>query len=131
VRALNEDGSPAKSGPRPGRIRRGVRRRRRIGARPRTRAAPADHHHGSPRPQDGRPVALPPDQDDGRGIDARHLESIFEPFFRAQNERGPAEAGAGLGLAISREIMRSMGGDIRVQSQLGKGSRFTLTLLRA
>jgi phosphoserine phosphatase RsbU/P len=66
--------------------------------------------------------------DDGIGIDPQHLEAIFEPFFRAENERSPGEAGAGLGLAISREIMRAMSGDIRVQSQPGNGSRFILTL---
>ena len=69
--------------------------------------------------------------DTGRGIAPGKLEAIFEPFV--QLEIGPTRRteGAGLGLAISRELARSMGGELSVTSRLGQGSIFTLRLPRA
>jgi signal transduction histidine kinase len=69
--------------------------------------------------------------DTGRGIAAEQLEHIFEPFV--QVDRGLTTAttgGVGLGLAISRALARAMNGDLTVDSTLGKGSRFMLTLQR-
>ncbi len=64
--------------------------------------------------------------DSGIGIDAAHLETIFEPF---QQLSGPARhEGAGLGLAISRTIARGMNGDVLVTSTPGQGSLFRLEL---
>ncbi|HEV8690010.1 MAG TPA: ATP-binding protein, partial [Ideonella sp.] len=61
--------------------------------------------------------------DSGIGIDERQFESIFKPF-----EQGSAVhrryGGTGLGLAISQQLARMLGGEIRVQSELGAGSRF-------
>jgi signal transduction histidine kinase len=70
--------------------------------------------------------------DTGRGIDAAHLDQIFEPFVQAPSSgaRGAPE-GTGLGLAISRELARGMEGDLTVVSTPGKGSRFTIVLVRA
>ena len=56
------------------------------------------------------------------------LPDILQPFSRALDERSGGVRGAGLGLAIARDIVRMMDGDIRVQSQVGKGSRFTVDL---
>jgi signal transduction histidine kinase len=68
--------------------------------------------------------------DTGRGIPASQLEAIFEPFVQVERRlRGTGE-GVGLGLAISRELARAMGGDVQVASTLGTGSVFTLTLPR-
>jgi two-component system CheB/CheR fusion protein len=69
--------------------------------------------------------------DTGRGIAREHIERIFDPFV--QIDRGPATStsgGVGLGLAISRSLARAMNGDLTVDSTLGAGSRFTLTLER-
>jgi signal transduction histidine kinase len=68
--------------------------------------------------------------DTGRGIPAEQWEAIFEPFVQVDRTRTGRE-GAGLGLAIGRELARGMGGDIAVASAVGAGSTFTLTLLRA
>jgi PAS domain S-box-containing protein len=65
-------------------------------------------------------------EDTGRGIPADRLESIFEPF--QQSEAGDQRQGTGLGLAISRQLARLMGGDLTVQSEVGRGSRLTLWL---
>jgi signal transduction histidine kinase len=61
------------------------------------------------------------------------LEVIFEPFVQAGrrlNDAQPYE-GVGLGLAISRDLARRMGADVRVDSREGGGSTFTLTVPRA
>ena len=67
-------------------------------------------------------------EDNGIGMDEDFLERIFEPFVRAQNERVESVQGTGLGMAISRNIVRMMGGDIKVESKPGVGSRFTVTI---
>ncbi|MBK1876818.1 ATP-binding protein [Pelagicoccus mobilis] len=68
--------------------------------------------------------------DTGVGIEAEALEDIFEPFSQSGSEREKAK-GTGLGLAISRKLARQMGGDILVESELGKGSEFRLMLVLA
>jgi signal transduction histidine kinase len=69
--------------------------------------------------------------DTGIGIPRSKHEAIFEPFVQVHvGPTRPAE-GAGLGLAISRDLARGMGGELRVRSTEGKGSTFTLTLRRA
>ncbi len=64
--------------------------------------------------------------DNGPGIAADKLEEIFEPFSSQNTPDG--RHGSGLGLAISRQLARALGGDLRVESRLGRGSRFTLEL---
>lgn len=65
--------------------------------------------------------------DTGPGISPSSLPALFRPFAHSSAERKSYE-GTGLGLAISREYARMMGGDITVESQLGRGSSFKLTL---
>jgi signal transduction histidine kinase len=64
----------------------------------------------------------------GSGIPADRLEGIFEPFVQLTGGIIRDHAGVGLGLSISRELARAMGGDVEVRSQPGAGSTFTLTL---
>ena len=65
-------------------------------------------------------------EDTGDGIPAEHLGRIFDRFFRAPSSKRPG--GAGLGLAIVREIITAHGGQIDVRSQVGAGTVFTFTL---
>jgi signal transduction histidine kinase len=70
--------------------------------------------------------------DTGRGVPAEKLNSIFEPFVQIdRNAAEESQQGVGLGLSISRDLARAMGGDLTVASVPGKGSTFTLTLPRA
>lgn len=62
--------------------------------------------------------------DTGSGIASENLERLFDPFFTTK----PVGKGTGLGLSISYSIIKHMGGDISVQSELGKGTEFTLFL---
>jgi two-component system, OmpR family, sensor kinase len=64
--------------------------------------------------------------DTGIGIAASDLLRIFDRFYRAENAR--SRLGAGLGLAIAQRIAEQHGGELRVESELGQGSRFTVTL---
>ena len=66
--------------------------------------------------------------DTGIGICPEHLEQIFEKFEQAESRLLRQAGGSGLGLAISRHLARMMGGDVRVESQMGKGSTFYLDL---
>jgi signal transduction histidine kinase len=66
--------------------------------------------------------------DTGVGIAPDRLESIFEPFVQAHRTLTASTGGVGLGLAISRDLARAMGGDVRVESKVGEGSTFTLDL---
>jgi PAS domain S-box-containing protein len=67
--------------------------------------------------------------DTGRGIPTDKLERIFEPFVQVDRSLMPdGQQGVGLGLAISRELARAMGGELTAQSEPGIGSTFTLCL---
>src|SRR3954463_12152487 len=68
--------------------------------------------------------------DTGVGIPADKQESIFEPFVQLGRSLSSAHEGVGLGLAISRDLARAMGGDLTVVSEPGAGSTFTLSLPR-
>jgi signal transduction histidine kinase len=68
--------------------------------------------------------------DTGIGIPADRFEAVFEPFVQLARGAAGGREGTGLGLAISRDLARAMGGDLTVESTLGVGSRFTLTLAR-
>jgi heavy metal sensor kinase len=70
-------------------------------------------------------------EDTGPGIPPEQTELIFERFYRGSNNRSRTVGGAGIGLAISRWIARAHGGDVRVQSEVGRGSRFIVTLPQA
>jgi two-component system NtrC family sensor kinase len=62
--------------------------------------------------------------DDGCGIPEEDLERIFEPFFSTKTKKG----GTGLGLSLTANFVREMGGQITVASELGKGTTFTIAL---
>lgn len=66
--------------------------------------------------------------DTGRGIPPEMLERVFQPFVQVDSGDAGVEHGMGLGLAIGRELARAMGGDLSVESAVGRGSIFTLTL---
>ncbi|MEW6236869.1 MAG: ATP-binding protein [Candidatus Omnitrophota bacterium] len=63
-------------------------------------------------------------RDDGKGIAPEHLSKIFDPFFTTQ----PIGGGTGLGLSLSQGIIEQHGGTLSVESELGKGSAFTVSL---
>lgn len=69
--------------------------------------------------------------DSGTGIPADKLEAIFEPFVQVESTYEGERQGTGLGLSISRDLARAMDGDITVESQVGKGSTFTVRLRAA
>jgi len=69
--------------------------------------------------------------DTGPGIPSERLEDIFEPFVQLGRSLSSGHEGAGLGLAISRDLARAMNGDVTVQSASGKGATFTLRLPKA
>ena len=68
--------------------------------------------------------------DSGRGIPPDQLDKIFEPFVQVDRGLTRTTEGTGLGLAISRDLARAMHGDLAVESTVGTGSTFTLTLPR-
>jgi signal transduction histidine kinase len=67
-------------------------------------------------------------RDSGIGIPRDQHEAIFQPFVQVDSLRTRTAQGSGLGLAISRDLARGMSGDLLVESELGKGSTFTLSL---
>jgi signal transduction histidine kinase len=67
-------------------------------------------------------------RDTGEGIPASDLPRIFDRFYRGEKSRSRSTGGAGLGLAISQGILQAHGGDIRVESEPGRGATFTLCL---
>ncbi len=69
--------------------------------------------------------------DTGPGIPREKLDDIFDPYVQLDSGGAPEAAGWGLGLAISREFTSGMSGTLRVASELGRGSVFTLQLPRA
>lgn len=69
--------------------------------------------------------------DQGIGIPEEDLDRVFERFFRVDQARARATGGTGLGLSIVKHVVQNHGGDVRVWSQPGRGSTFTLRLPRA
>ena len=79
-------------------------------------------------PSSSRPQMTIEVVDTGIGVSAEKLQSIFDPFTQADTSITRRYGGTGLGLAISRRFAQALGGDISVQSQVGKGSVFTVTI---
>ena len=68
--------------------------------------------------------------DDGIGIQAEHLERVFEPFWQVEQAASRRVGGTGLGLSVSRRLARLLGGDVTAQSVVGEGSTFEVRLPR-
>ncbi|MEQ9298080.1 MAG: tetratricopeptide repeat protein [Cyclobacteriaceae bacterium] len=66
--------------------------------------------------------------DTGQGIAEADLPHIFDRYFQSKQPDAPLQGGTGIGLALSQELATLMGGGLTVESELGKGSTFTLTL---
>ncbi|MCX5747185.1 MAG: ATP-binding protein [Proteobacteria bacterium] len=66
--------------------------------------------------------------DNGIGVAPEHHEAIFQPFTQADGSTSRQFGGTGLGLTISRDLVRQMGGDIAIESDAGRGSTFTFTI---
>jgi two-component system phosphate regulon sensor histidine kinase PhoR len=66
--------------------------------------------------------------DTGEGIPAREVSRVFERFYRVDKARARQTGGTGLGLAIVRHVAEAHGGTVRVDSELGRGSTFTVSL---
>lgn len=67
-------------------------------------------------------------KDTGIGIDSEHINKIFDKFYRVNSKHTEDISGNGLGLAIVRDIVNLYGGSIHVDSELGKGSEFIVSL---
>ena len=67
-------------------------------------------------------------QDRGHGIPPEELNSIFAPYYRGQTDGKARIPGSGLGLKLAREMVRGMGGELTVESEIGHGSTFTVHL---
>ncbi|MDD4347993.1 MAG: ATP-binding protein [Opitutales bacterium] len=81
----------------------------------------------NPGDEEGEVVVRFAVSDTGSGIDKAHLDQIFEEFFQTEAFSGH-KGGTGLGLSISRKLVACMGGRLRVESEIGKGSRFWFDL---
>ena len=66
--------------------------------------------------------------DEGCGIPQDEMPKIFDKFYRRDNKETRDESGFGLGLAFTREVAAQHGGDVAVESEVGKGSVFTLSI---
>jgi signal transduction histidine kinase len=66
--------------------------------------------------------------DTGIGIAVEHQEKIFERFWQVDQSRTRTRGGTGLGLLVTRGLARQLGGEVRVESELGRGSTFTVKL---
>jgi signal transduction histidine kinase len=66
--------------------------------------------------------------DSGRGIPSEHLPNVFERFYRVDASRARATGGAGIGLAIVKQLVEAHDGHVTVQSAVGVGSTFSFTV---
>ena len=76
--------------------------------------------------RDGRAVLAV--EDTGAGIPAHELPRVFERFHRVEGVQGRSHEGSGIGLALVYELVKLHGGDLSVESEAGRGSRFTVSL---
>ena len=67
-------------------------------------------------------------EDQGYGMDEKDLQNIFRRFYRSKRAKDSGEAGVGVGLALVEEIVIQHGGTIQVESEVGRGSCFTISL---
>jgi signal transduction histidine kinase len=69
-------------------------------------------------------------KDTGEGIAPEDLLHIWERFYQAESARNSANSGAGLGLALVKELIEAMNGSVEAESVVGEGSCFTIRLPR-
>jgi len=81
----------------------------------------------SPGPDGGARIEV---RDDGPGIASEHLPRIFERFYRVDKARSREMGGTGLGLSIVKHLAEGMGASVSVESELGRGTRFTVNVPR-
>lgn len=67
-------------------------------------------------------------EDNGRGIDAEHIDHIFDVFYRVDKARNKDVGGTGLGLSISKQLVEAHGGEIGATSKVGEGTKIKFTL---
>ena len=67
-------------------------------------------------------------EDTGIGIPPQHVPRIFERFYRVDKARSREVGGTGLGLAIVKHLVQSLGGEVSVNSRIGKGTQFRIRL---
>jgi len=67
-------------------------------------------------------------RDTGIGMDSKNLENVFEPFDQGTGETKLKIGGTGLGLSLAKKLAELIGGTLTAESELGKGSTFTLRL---
>jgi len=67
-------------------------------------------------------------EDEGPGIPPQELDRVFEPFHRVESSRNRETGGVGLGLPISRNILRAHGGDVTLSNRAGGGARATVLI---
>jgi two-component system phosphate regulon sensor histidine kinase PhoR len=70
-------------------------------------------------------------EDTGIGIPPQHVPRIFERFYRVDKARSREVGGTGLGLAIVKHLVQSLGGEVSVNSRVGKGTQFRIRLTLA
>ena len=68
-------------------------------------------------------------KDTGIGIDSNHIDDIFNPFFQVDSSQTRQYEGSGVGLPVVKQLVQLMGATIEVDSTLGSGTQFTLTLV--
>jgi two-component system phosphate regulon sensor histidine kinase PhoR len=64
-------------------------------------------------------------EDNGEGIAEHHLERLTERFYRVDKGRSVEAGGTGLGLAIVKHVLQRLGAKLQIESEVGKGTRFT------